>query len=165
MCRAWSNRDHFHCRDFLCSRTADLADYNVHPPPSCASRSTMTDSFAVFPDPKCCSLGICVPTLYAHTRIYINPFFRICPFLQITVYSCPLYPFLPILRLQPRCVNLDNFGRESQALLLYSATLIPISICLATMPSVWQPPQDYRNRPVAVLGAGVLGRRIGRWFH
>ncbi|KAF7586465.1 hypothetical protein BBP40_008825 [Aspergillus hancockii] len=29
------------------------------------------------------------------------------------------------------------------------------------MQLTWQPPQDYRNRPVAVLGAGVLGRRIG----
>ncbi|KAJ5120554.1 uncharacterized protein N7515_009942 [Penicillium bovifimosum] len=25
----------------------------------------------------------------------------------------------------------------------------------------WEPPRDYRNRPVAILGAGVLGRRIG----
>ncbi|KAJ9353466.1 hypothetical protein C8Q69DRAFT_530289 [Paecilomyces variotii] len=25
----------------------------------------------------------------------------------------------------------------------------------------WQPPSDYRKRPVAVLGGGVLGRRIG----
>lgn len=25
----------------------------------------------------------------------------------------------------------------------------------------WQPPDDYRNRPVTVLGGGVLGRRIG----
>ncbi|EAW12888.1 putative 3-hydroxyacyl-CoA dehydrogenase [Aspergillus clavatus NRRL 1] len=25
----------------------------------------------------------------------------------------------------------------------------------------WQPPRDYRQRPVAILGAGVLGRRIG----
>ena len=25
----------------------------------------------------------------------------------------------------------------------------------------WQPPTDYANRPVAILGAGVLGRRIG----
>ncbi|OJJ94716.1 hypothetical protein ASPACDRAFT_1860733 [Aspergillus aculeatus ATCC 16872] len=29
------------------------------------------------------------------------------------------------------------------------------------MHSSWSPPHDYRNRPVAVLGAGVLGRRIG----
>ncbi|EHK42211.1 hypothetical protein TRIATDRAFT_146809 [Trichoderma atroviride IMI 206040] len=28
------------------------------------------------------------------------------------------------------------------------------------MAITWQPPLDYRNRPVAVLGAGVLGRRI-----
>nr|POE94219.1 3-hydroxyacyl-coa dehydrogenase-like protein lam1 [Quercus suber] len=25
----------------------------------------------------------------------------------------------------------------------------------------WQPPRDYENRPVTILGAGVLGRRIG----
>lgn len=25
----------------------------------------------------------------------------------------------------------------------------------------WQQPTDYANRPVAILGAGVLGRRIG----
>jgi len=25
----------------------------------------------------------------------------------------------------------------------------------------WQAPTDYANRPVAILGAGVLGRRIG----
>ncbi|KAL1865753.1 hypothetical protein Plec18167_009295 [Paecilomyces lecythidis] len=29
------------------------------------------------------------------------------------------------------------------------------------MESPWQPPFDYQNRPVAVLGGGVLGRRIG----
>ncbi|RDW93856.1 putative 3-hydroxyacyl-CoA dehydrogenase [Aspergillus mulundensis] len=29
------------------------------------------------------------------------------------------------------------------------------------MHPTWSPPKDYRNRPVAVLGAGVLGRRIG----
>ncbi|PLN83884.1 NAD(P)-binding protein [Aspergillus taichungensis] len=29
------------------------------------------------------------------------------------------------------------------------------------MHMVWNPPQDYRNRPVAILGAGVLGRRLG----
>ncbi|CEL10462.1 hypothetical protein ASPCAL13581 [Aspergillus calidoustus] len=29
------------------------------------------------------------------------------------------------------------------------------------MHSTWTPPHDYRTRPVAVLGAGVLGRRIG----
>ncbi|KAE8161240.1 hypothetical protein BDV40DRAFT_301560 [Aspergillus tamarii] len=29
------------------------------------------------------------------------------------------------------------------------------------MQLIWQPPQNYRNRPVVVLGAGVLGRRIG----
>ncbi|GFP55788.1 hypothetical protein ACSS6W_008806 [Trichoderma asperelloides] len=28
------------------------------------------------------------------------------------------------------------------------------------MAIAWQPPSNYRNRPVAVLGAGVLGRRI-----
>lgn len=27
----------------------------------------------------------------------------------------------------------------------------------------WQPPLNYRNRPVAVFGAGVLGRRIGQY--
>ncbi|KAL3484042.1 hypothetical protein BJX62DRAFT_244326 [Aspergillus germanicus] len=27
--------------------------------------------------------------------------------------------------------------------------------------STWSPPYNYRTRPVAVLGAGVLGRRIG----
>lgn len=26
---------------------------------------------------------------------------------------------------------------------------------------MWNPPQDYTNRPVAILGGGVLGRRIG----
>ncbi|KAH0127775.1 hypothetical protein KCU67_g17280, partial [Aureobasidium melanogenum] len=25
---------------------------------------------------------------------------------------------------------------------------------------MWNPPQDYTNRPVAILGGGVLGRRI-----
>lgn len=31
-----------------------------------------------------------------------------------------------------------------------------------TIPTVsWQPPTNYANRPVAILGAGVLGRRIG----
>ncbi|PYH99432.1 cytochrome P450 [Aspergillus ellipticus CBS 707.79] len=30
-----------------------------------------------------------------------------------------------------------------------------------TMRATWSPPLDYRKRPVAVLGAGVLGRRIG----
>ena len=30
-----------------------------------------------------------------------------------------------------------------------------------TMVTAWQPPFNYRSRPVAVLGAGVLGRRIG----
>ncbi|KAI7978650.1 hypothetical protein EIK77_001975 [Talaromyces pinophilus] len=30
------------------------------------------------------------------------------------------------------------------------------------MPHCWQPPKDYRERPVAILGAGVLGRRIGK---
>ncbi|CAG8060213.1 unnamed protein product [Penicillium olsonii] len=29
------------------------------------------------------------------------------------------------------------------------------------MRPTWQPPQDYRSRPVAILGAGVLGRRVG----
>ncbi|KAE8378347.1 hypothetical protein BDV26DRAFT_292303 [Aspergillus bertholletiae] len=29
------------------------------------------------------------------------------------------------------------------------------------MKCTWQPPQNYRSRPVVVLGAGVLGRRIG----
>ncbi|KAJ5402082.1 uncharacterized protein N7487_007978 [Penicillium crustosum] len=29
------------------------------------------------------------------------------------------------------------------------------------MSSHWQPPQNYRSRPVAILGAGVLGRRVG----
>ncbi|KAJ5782824.1 Dehydrogenase multihelical [Penicillium paradoxum] len=29
------------------------------------------------------------------------------------------------------------------------------------MSSAWQPPRDYRNRPVTILGAGVLGRRVG----
>ncbi|KAJ6008620.1 hypothetical protein N7499_001329 [Penicillium canescens] len=29
------------------------------------------------------------------------------------------------------------------------------------MKPTWQPPRDYRNRPVAILGAGVLGRRVG----
>lgn len=29
------------------------------------------------------------------------------------------------------------------------------------MQLTWQPPQNYRSRPVVVLGAGVLGRRIG----
>ncbi|KAJ5305719.1 hypothetical protein N7508_004734 [Penicillium antarcticum] len=29
------------------------------------------------------------------------------------------------------------------------------------MKPAWQPPRDYQNRPVAVLGAGVLGRRVG----
>ncbi|RHZ62477.1 uncharacterized protein CDV56_108759 [Aspergillus thermomutatus] len=28
------------------------------------------------------------------------------------------------------------------------------------MSQTWQPPKDYRERPVAILGAGVLGRRI-----
>lgn len=32
------------------------------------------------------------------------------------------------------------------------------------MTPTWQPPKDYRERPVAVLGGGVLGRRIGRIF-
>jgi hypothetical protein len=27
--------------------------------------------------------------------------------------------------------------------------------------SSWQPPKEYATRPVVVLGAGVLGRRIG----
>lgn len=27
--------------------------------------------------------------------------------------------------------------------------------------SSWQPPSNYQQRPVAVLGGGVLGRRIG----
>lgn len=29
------------------------------------------------------------------------------------------------------------------------------------MASHWVPPSNYRNRPVTILGAGVLGRRIG----
>lgn len=29
------------------------------------------------------------------------------------------------------------------------------------MISTWQAPKDYRERPVVVLGGGVLGRRIG----
>ncbi|KAJ5742767.1 uncharacterized protein N7511_011168 [Penicillium nucicola] len=29
------------------------------------------------------------------------------------------------------------------------------------MKSTWQPPRDYQNRPVTILGAGVLGRRVG----
>ncbi|KAL4923006.1 NAD(P)-binding protein [Aspergillus undulatus] len=28
------------------------------------------------------------------------------------------------------------------------------------MSSAWKPPKDYRNRPIAILGAGVLGRRL-----
>lgn len=31
------------------------------------------------------------------------------------------------------------------------------------MVTAWQPPLNYRTRPVAVLGAGVLGRRIGMY--
>lgn len=31
------------------------------------------------------------------------------------------------------------------------------------MASTWQPPKDYRNRAVVVLGGGVLGRRIGEF--
>jgi hypothetical protein len=27
----------------------------------------------------------------------------------------------------------------------------------------WQPSRDYRSRPVAILGAGVLGRRVGTY--
>lgn len=34
-------------------------------------------------------------------------------------------------------------------------------ITIHTMHPTWSPPNDYQNRPVAVLGAGVLGRRIG----
>lgn len=33
-----------------------------------------------------------------------------------------------------------------------------------TMGSAWQPPLNYLTRPVTVLGAGVLGRRIGKQF-
>ncbi|KAJ5220567.1 hypothetical protein N7468_009771 [Penicillium chermesinum] len=32
------------------------------------------------------------------------------------------------------------------------------------MTSAWQPPKNYRTRPVALLGAGVLGRRIGMFY-
>lgn len=31
------------------------------------------------------------------------------------------------------------------------------------MQKSWTPPQNYRNRPVVILGAGVLGRRIGQF--
>lgn len=31
------------------------------------------------------------------------------------------------------------------------------------MSSHWEPPRNYRNRPVAILGAGVLGRRVGQY--
>lgn len=30
------------------------------------------------------------------------------------------------------------------------------------MTHTWQPPTDYGKRPVTILGAGVLGRRIGK---
>lgn len=30
------------------------------------------------------------------------------------------------------------------------------------MTRTWQPPTDYGKRPVTILGAGVLGRRIGK---
>lgn len=33
------------------------------------------------------------------------------------------------------------------------------------MHASWQPPQNYRSRPVTVIGAGVLGRRIGMFHH
>ena len=32
---------------------------------------------------------------------------------------------------------------------------------MTVLTAFWQSPADYANRPVAILGAGVLGRRIG----
>lgn len=32
------------------------------------------------------------------------------------------------------------------------------------MKPTWQPPKDYVNRPVTILGAGVLGRRVGTYL-
>lgn len=57
----------------------------------------------------------------------------------------------PIPLLSPTRIQVQPFEQLCQRPLLYNHT----------MHLVWNPPQDYRNRPVAVLGAGVLGRRIG----
>jgi hypothetical protein len=43
----------------------------------------------------------------------------------------------------------------------FKHSYFPLSKYTATMHPTWQPPKNYRQRPVAILGAGVLGRRIG----
>ncbi|KAL4786958.1 cytochrome P450 [Aspergillus varians] len=63
----------------------------------------------------------------------------------------------------PKLIYRYNFVREGDGPIEYDPMfqLIRPNNLGKTMNSTWTPPQDYQNRPIAVLGAGVLGRRIG----
>ncbi|KAL4765940.1 cytochrome P450 [Aspergillus foveolatus] len=64
----------------------------------------------------------------------------------------------------PRLVYRYNFIREGDGPIEYDPMfqlIRPNNLYKQAMHPTWSPPKDHYNRPVAVLGAGVLGRRIG----
>ncbi|RAL05301.1 cytochrome P450 [Aspergillus ibericus CBS 121593] len=62
----------------------------------------------------------------------------------------------------PKLIYRYHFSREGNGPIEYDPMFQLIRPNnLLTMRPTWSPPHDYQNRPVAVLGAGVLGRRIG----
>ncbi|KAL5044012.1 hypothetical protein BDW71DRAFT_216028 [Aspergillus fruticulosus] len=64
----------------------------------------------------------------------------------------------------PRLVYRYNFVREGDRPIEYDPMfqlIRPNNLPEQAMHPTWSPPKDHCNRPVAVLGAGVLGRRIG----
>ncbi|KAK8210399.1 hypothetical protein M8818_003569 [Zalaria obscura] len=55
-----------------------------------------------------------------------------------------------------------TYGPASRDLGRTAAMLNSRRLERLTMSATWSPPKGYENRPVAVLGGGVLGRRIGK---